>query len=72
MTSPDPILGRHLFVDGIVRPVFADDGRYWYVIDRDGHTRVYGVWLSDDGADAPLIVNKNQQLNRPLVWGGFH
>jgi hypothetical protein len=25
MNAPDPINGRHLFVDGIVRPVFLDD-----------------------------------------------
>jgi hypothetical protein len=54
----DLILGRLLFADGAVRPVFLDDGRHQYVIDLDGHTRVYRQWLrpADDGADAPLTV----------------
>jgi hypothetical protein len=34
-----------LFTDGLVRPVFLDDAGAQYVIDYDGHTRVYGVWL---------------------------
>ena len=55
--NPDPIFGRVLFTDGIVRPAFRDDGGQ-YVIDRDGHTRRYGMWLrpEDDAADAPLVV----------------
>ena len=52
--TPDPIISRVLFTDGIVRPVFADDGSQ-YVIDVDGHTRRYGTWIVD-GADAPLVV----------------
>jgi hypothetical protein len=54
MTTTDPIVGRRLFVDGITRPVFIDAASAQYVIDRDGHTRVYGVWLAD--ADEALIV----------------
>ena len=56
MNAPDPIIGRRLFVDGIVRPVFTDDGGAQYVIDLDGHTRVYGEWLLPDEGDVPLIV----------------
>jgi hypothetical protein len=53
--NPDPIIGRRLFVDGIVRPVHADDGGHQYVIDLDGHTR-YGRWLPGDEADSPLVL----------------
>jgi hypothetical protein len=58
--NPDPIIGRVLFTDGIVRPVFRDGGGRQYVIDRDGHTRRYGAWLrpEDAGADAPLVVGE--------------
>jgi hypothetical protein len=54
--TPAPIIGRRLFVDGIVRPVFIDDGGAQYVIDRDGHTRCYGTWLLAGGADVPLVI----------------
>jgi len=39
--------------------VFRDDAGHQYVIDRDGHTRRYGTWLSghdEDSSDAPLVV----------------
>jgi hypothetical protein len=32
----DPIIGRRLFVDGIVRPVFTDDAGHKYVIGSRG------------------------------------
>jgi hypothetical protein len=35
--NPDPITGRYLFVDGIVRPVFTDDGAHEYVINDNRH-----------------------------------
>jgi hypothetical protein len=59
--KPDPIIGRLPFVGGAVRPVFLDDGGHQYVIGPDGHTRMYGAWLSPepdehDTADAPLVV----------------
>jgi hypothetical protein len=56
----DPIIGRVLFTDGIVRPVFHDDGGHQYVIDSDGHTRCYGTWLGPEeaAADAPLVVGE--------------
>ena len=56
----DPIIGRVLFTDGIVRPVFLDNGGNQYAIDRDGHTRCYGAWLrpEDAEADAPLAVGE--------------
>ena len=55
--TPDSIIGRALFTDGIVRPVFRDDAGNKYVIDRDGHTRRYGAWLPErGGTDAPLVV----------------
>jgi len=57
--TPDPIIGRRIFVNGIARPVFRDGGGHQYVIDRDGHTRRYGTWLSghdEDSSDAPLVV----------------
>jgi hypothetical protein len=38
----DPIIGRRLFVDGLVRLVFRDTGAQ-HIIDLDGHTRLYGV-----------------------------
>jgi hypothetical protein len=56
---PDPIIGRRLFVDGIVRPVFADDTGAQYVIDAEGHTCVYGVGLAD--ADEALIVKVQER-----------
>ena len=58
--TPDPIIGRVLLTDGIVRPVFHDGAGYQYVIDRDGHTRCYGTWLRPEGAaaDAPLVVGE--------------
>lgn len=34
----DDLITPCLFVDGIVRPVFLDDGGNQYVIDADGHT----------------------------------
>jgi hypothetical protein len=57
--NPDPLIGRRLFVDGIVRLVFLDDTGEQYIIDLDGHTRLYGEWLRpDDGvANAPLFVS---------------
>jgi hypothetical protein len=55
--TPDPIIGRVLFTDGIVRPVFLDGGGGQYVIDRDGHTRCYGTWLAEhEDVDAPLVA----------------
>jgi hypothetical protein len=56
--NPDPIVGRILFADGSVRPVFRDDARHQHVIDRDGHTRRYGAWLrpEDAAAGARLVV----------------
>jgi hypothetical protein len=39
--NPHPIIGRDLFTDGIVRPVFRDDAGHQHVID--GHTRADGV-----------------------------
>ena len=55
--NPDPIIVRVLFTDGIVRPVFRDDGGHQYVIGRDGHTRCYGAWLPErGGTDAPRVV----------------
>jgi hypothetical protein len=57
--APDPIIGRILLVDGLMRPVFADDGGHQYVIDHDSNTGCYGVWLPERGsveADAPLVV----------------
>jgi hypothetical protein len=58
--NPDPIIGRILFVDGIVRPVFIDDAGHVYVIGPDVYTRLYGVWLTPewDEADAPLVVSE--------------
>ena len=58
--TPDPIIGRVLLTDGIVRPVFHDGAGYQYVIDRDGHTRCYGTWLRPEDAepDAPLVVTE--------------
>ena len=41
--NTDLIVGHRLFIDGIVRPVFLDDAGARYVLDLDGHTRVYGV-----------------------------
>jgi hypothetical protein len=55
--NPDPIIGRVLFTDGIVRPVFLDDGPNQYVIDLDGHTRCYGSWLRPQDADADRAVS---------------
>jgi hypothetical protein len=47
------IVGRVLFVDGVVRDVYEDaDGRQW-VLGYVGE-RVYGVWLKP--ADKPEIV----------------
>jgi hypothetical protein len=62
--NPDPIIGRILFTDGIVRPVFIDDAGHQYVINRDGHTRRYGAWLRPEGAeaDAPLVVAEPRDL----------
>jgi hypothetical protein len=54
--NPDPITVRCLFIDGIVRPVFFDDAGGQYVIDLDGHTRLYGVWLAPE-ADVPLLLS---------------
>jgi hypothetical protein len=54
----DPIIGRVLFTDGIVRPVFRDGGGNRYVIDVGGHTRCCGIWLrpEDTDVDLPLVV----------------
>jgi hypothetical protein len=56
--TPDQIIGRLLFVDGAVRPVFTGDSGHQYVTDTDGHTRSYGTWLLHHSldADAPLTV----------------
>jgi hypothetical protein len=64
--TPDPIIGRVLRTDGIVRPVFRDDAGHQYVIDRAGHTRCYGAWLrpEDADADAPLAVAEPRDLRR--------
>ena len=58
--TPDPIIGRVLFTDGIVRPVFRDRTGGQYVIDADGHTRCYGARLrpEDAEADAALVVGE--------------
>jgi hypothetical protein len=55
--TPDPITGRRVFIDGIVRRDFLDDAGHQSVIALDGHTRCYGTWLRPDGeADEPLVV----------------
>jgi hypothetical protein len=56
--TPDPIIGRLLFVDSAVRPVFLDDGGNQYVIDGGGHARCCGIWLrlEDTDVDLPLVV----------------
>jgi hypothetical protein len=57
--NPDPIIGRCLFIDGIVHHVFLDYGGEQYVIDGDGHTRLYGRCLPErDEADAPIVVSE--------------
>ena len=58
--TPDPIIGRVLFTDGIVRPVFRDDAGHQYVIDRDGHTRCYGAWL-------PARPERPNPIRAPLL-----
>ena len=59
----DPIIGRLLFVDGVLRPVFRDGGGSQYVID--GRTRCYGVWLPErEDADAPLVVPASRTTPR--------
>jgi hypothetical protein len=65
--NPDPIIGRVLFTDGIVRPVIRDDAAHKYVIDLDGHTRGYGTWLrpEDAEADAPLVVRAVASATAP-------
>jgi hypothetical protein len=63
--NPDPIIGRLPFVDGPVRPVFADDGGSQYIIDTDGHTRVYGAWLPD-GAEEPLVAEQTLVFSHPV------
>ena len=52
--NPDPSTGRRLFTVAIARPVFLDDTGEQYIIDLDGHTRLYGEWLPNDSADEPL------------------
>jgi hypothetical protein len=49
-----PVVGRRLFTDGRVRPVYAD-GERQYVLGDDGE-RVYGVWLLP--ADEPVVVEE--------------
>ena len=62
----DPSIDRAFFTDGIVRPVFRDDGGHQYVIDRDGHTRCYGAWLPElDEVDGPLVVLAPEAPSRP-------
>ena len=70
--NPDPIIGRVLFTDGIVRPVFRDDGGSQYVIDRDGHTRRYGAWRpghDDNSSDAPLSYTLRLRTPRAGIRG---
>jgi hypothetical protein len=73
--NPDPIIGRVLFTDGIVRPLFRDDAGHQYVIDRDGHTPGYGMWIrpEDDEADVPLTAGASFRVGRArvLLPGGF-
>jgi hypothetical protein len=59
IATPDPIIGRRLFADGIARLVFLDEAGHQYVIDLDGHTRSYDDWLHGDGADMPLVTTAN-------------
>lgn len=54
----DAVIGERLFVDGVVRQVFAGDlGQY--VLGPDGE-RVYGVWVlvDEEDADKPVIVGR--------------
>jgi hypothetical protein len=61
MNAPDPIIGRRLFVDVSVRPVFTDDAGAHYVIGPDGQTRLYGVWLQlETEADPPLVMTAHE------------
>lgn len=51
---PKPF-GHRWFTDGANRPVYLDtDGRQ-FVLDDDGQ-RVYGVWILEEEADAPIMV----------------
>jgi len=49
-------VARVAFTDGILRPVFEDDGRQ-YVTDGEGN-RVYGVWpVPRDDVNAPIVID---------------
>ena len=54
----DSIIGRLLFTEGIVRPVFRDGGSNQCVIDLGGHARRCGIRLRLEDADVPppLVV----------------
>jgi hypothetical protein len=56
----DPTIGCRLFVYGIVHPAVLDDAGGQYVLHLDGHTRLYGVWLPPQEADALLLVPSRQ------------
>jgi hypothetical protein len=58
--NPDPIIGRVLFADAIVRPVFRDDAGHQYVIDRDGHTRCYGTWLRPEDPEGRRAARRGR------------
>jgi hypothetical protein len=51
--------GELRFVDGSIRPVFADNGGRQYVMDDQG-TKIYGTWLlnAEPIADAPMTFLK--------------
>ena len=72
--TPDAIIGRVLFTDGILRPVFVDAAGNQYVIDRQDR-RVFGVWIlvdDDDDADVAVVVNAPGCLPHPPVHGNDH
>jgi hypothetical protein len=51
-------IGDRLFVDGIIRDVFADpDGRQ-FVLDNDGNP-VYGVWIYIPDPDPVIVPGPN-------------
>src|SRR5207253_1820957 len=51
----DPVIGKRLFTDGVVREVYqAPDGRQYV---RDGSALpVFGAWLVVDDEDSPVIA----------------
>jgi hypothetical protein len=62
---PEPIIGRTLFTDGIVRPIFLDACGEQYVHDWQSR-QIYGCWLTRPTTATSRCKFTSSAVSRPV------